>query len=155
MNRSRALSLLLWWLLLASLWVVLSGDTGPWSLAAGALVAVAASWLQAAARHADATVSRPSRAWWKTAARLPARAGRDAAGLALALWRRLAHGEELPGGFRAVPYERVGRNPSERTHRTLATIGISLLPNSYVLGIDRDEERIVVHEMIEREEPLL
>lgn len=155
MNRPRALSLVVCWLLLVALWVVLSGDGGPWSLAAGAVAAAGATWLHAAAHHADATLARPSRAWWKTAARLLPRAGRDGADLALALWRRVRHGEELPGSFRAVPYDRVGRNPRDRTHRTLATMAISLLPNSYVLGIDPDEERMVVHEMVGREGPLL
>ncbi len=150
-----AIPLVLSWLLLAAVWVVLSGDGSPGNVAAALLAAAGAVWLGEAARRANAVVARPSASWWRTAARLPRLAGRDAGGLAAALWRRLAHGEELPGAFRAVPYERVGRNPSERTHRTLATMAISLLPNSYVLGIDPDEERIVVHEMIEREGPLL
>ena len=63
------------------------------------------------------------------------------------LWRRLVRGEPIRGRFRTEPF-RLGRDHRRSDARRASyTIGTSIPPNSYVVGIDEDEHTALLHEL--------
>lgn len=144
------------WLALAATWFLFTGRVS-WAEAAAALAAAAfAAWVLAARRHAPGRGrwGRPCSGWLATAAGLPWRLVRDAGLVLSVLARRMAGRGELAGSFRTIGFRRVGDAPASRTDRALTTIAASLLPNSYVVGVDREGRRAIVHELVPREGPV-
>jgi multisubunit Na+/H+ antiporter MnhE subunit len=65
-----------------------------------------------------------------------------------ALWRRLTRGEQPSSMFLEVPV-RFGDDSAEGvTRRTLLIGGTSVAPNTFVLGIDKDRDVMVVHRLV-------
>lgn len=146
---------LAWAALLFALWLLFSGSLAPAELASGFVVAAVVA-LAAAGVCAEALAGFELRARWLVAlVGLPPALLRDVA-LVLAAVGRAAVGGPPPGGaFRAVAD--VGPPRVSATREALLTAGISLLPNSYVLGFDPDTHAVVLHELIpsgEEELPL-
>lgn len=140
----------MWLLVLFGLWLILTG-TGEWAeilagLLAGALVAAVVE----ASRAAGGIHFRPRGSWLRFTLLLPPRLLRDCWYLAVALWRHVVKGQRTTGRFRAVPLANSGGEEMASARRALAIAGISLLPNSYALGIDKDEEeeRMLIHELV-------
>ncbi len=68
-----------------------------------------------------------------------------------ALWRQLAHGEEPPSGFRVLPVP-YGDDAAEGTiRRALLVGGESVAPNTFVLGIDKATNTMVIHQLVVNE----
>ncbi|HZD04204.1 MAG TPA: Na+/H+ antiporter subunit E [Longimicrobiales bacterium] len=132
--------------LLWLLWWGLAHPADPWDLAVGGLAAALAAALVEAAHGVD-----PARFRLETVPRglvlgLPRALLRDVVRLALRLWDDLL-GDEREGAFRTVPFDANGGDVTSDSERTLVTFAVSVLPNSFVLGIDRDSGRILVHEL--------
>jgi multisubunit Na+/H+ antiporter MnhE subunit len=90
---------------------------------------------------------RPRARWMLDSWRLPAAIVRDTVAVFGVLWRRLARGERIEGRFRTEPF-RLGRDHQRRdARRALHTIGASIPPNTYVVGIDEDEHVVLLHEL--------
>lgn len=70
----------------------------------------------------------------------------DVVVLTRALWRRVVRREEVRGAFRVVRFRAGGSSAEGR--RALAEGLGSLAPNTYVLGIDTDDELILVHQLV-------
>jgi hypothetical protein len=82
---------------------------------------------------------------------IPGQVAGDTVIVLAALWRRLAHGEDPPSGFRRLPV-RYGDDTLEgKTRRTLLVGGKSIAPNSFVLGIDKDTNTMVIHQLVVNE----
>ncbi len=64
------------------------------------------------------------------------------------LWRRLARGEQPRSGFRVIPTKFGDDSPEGVTRRALITGGRSITPNTFVVGLDRDTELMVVHQLV-------
>lgn len=144
-----------WWVFFWLLWWALSAPADPWNLAFGGLVAGLAAALLEAARGADPSRFRLRSIPPRLILRLPRALLRDAWSLTRRLQASLLAGEEREGAFRTVPFEENGTDASSASDRALITFAISLLPNTFVLGIDRDEGRILVHELLPGEEDAL
>jgi multisubunit Na+/H+ antiporter MnhE subunit len=142
---------LVWWVLLMSFWIILDNSVASDELLAGAGAAALGAFLAELAFHQAATRFRMRIEWLVPALSLPAQVVRDTAIVFAALWRRLAHGEEPPSGFRTVP-ARFGSHTAEgETRRVLLIGGRSLAPNSFVLGIDPDRDVMVIHQLVVNE----
>jgi hypothetical protein len=91
--------------------------------------------------------------WVVPALGLPGQVVRDTVVVFAALWRRLAHGEQPPSGFREIP-ARFGDDSDEGvTRRVLLVGGRSVAPNTFVLGIDGERDVMVVHRLVNEGKP--
>ena len=86
--------------------------------------------------------------WLVPALRLPGQVVGDTIIVYRALWRRLAHGEQPPSAFLELPARFGDDTPEGVTRRTLLIGGTSLAPNTFVLGMDRERDVMVVHRLV-------
>jgi multisubunit Na+/H+ antiporter MnhE subunit len=139
---------LLWWVVLMSLWVILDNSIASDELLAGAGAAALGACLAEAASYQAATRFRMRIEWLIPALSLPGQVVRDTVIVFGALWRRLARGQEPASGFRELPV-RYGSNTAEgKTRRALYVGGQSVAPNTFALGIDRDRDVMIVHQLV-------
>jgi hypothetical protein len=90
---------------------------------------------------------RPRLRWLLASWRLPEAVVMDTLVVFGVLWRRLARGERIQGRFRTEPFP-IGRDHERRdARRAVHTIGTSIPPNAYVVGIDEDEHTVLLHEL--------
>jgi multisubunit Na+/H+ antiporter MnhE subunit len=90
--------------------------------------------------------------WLLPALRLPGQVVSDMVTVYAALWRRLAHGEQPPSAFLELPARFGDDSPEGVTRRTLLIGGMSVAPNTFALGIDKDTDVMVVHRLVAKEE---
>ena len=137
-----------WWAVLMAFWIVLDYSVRTGELLAGAGAAALGATLAVLACH-QARVTLAFRArWLLPALRLPGQVARDTVIVFAALARRLARGEEPASGFRELPVRAGGDGPAEFSRRVLAVGGYSLAPNTFVLGIDKDRQAMLVHQLV-------
>lgn len=144
-----------WWVFLWSLWWALSFPTDPWDLAFGGVVAGLAAALLEAAHGADPARFRLRSVPPRLILRLPRALLRDTWSLTRRLVATLLGVEQTEGALRTVPFDANGAEVGSASERALVTFAISLLPNSFVLGIDRNTGRVLVHELLPGEEDAL
>jgi hypothetical protein len=85
--------------------------------------------------------------WLVPALQLPGRVAGDLITVFGALWRKLARGEQPHSAFALIPV-RYGDDTIEGvTRRVLMIGGRSLAPNTFVLGIDKNLDAMVVHQL--------
>jgi multisubunit Na+/H+ antiporter MnhE subunit len=89
--------------------------------------------------------------WLVPALGLPGQVVRDTMIVYRALWRLLVHGEQPPSAFLELPARFGDDTPEGVTRRTLLVGGISVAPNTFVLGIDKDRDVMVVHRLVARQ----
>lgn len=137
-----------WWILLMAFWVITDDSIAPDELLAGAGAAALAAVLVDLASH-QATVTFSIRlAWLARAFGLPRQVLIETWIVFVALWRRVARGEEPRSGFMAEPVEYGPDTPPGRMRRALLVGAWSLAPNSFVLGLDRDRDVMVIHKLV-------
>lgn len=142
---------LVWWVLLMSFWIVVDDSIARDELLAGAGVAALGAFFAELVSYQAATRFRMRAEWLTPALRLPVHVVRDTGIVFAALWRRLVHGEEPPSGFRELP-ARFGDDSDEGvTRRVLYVGGRSVAPNTFVLGIDKDRDLMIVHQLVVNE----
>lgn len=113
------------------------------------LVASAIAATAAEVVHRQRLVAFHARATWLLDAwRLPGRTVADTVLVFGALGRRVFRGEPLRGRFRTEPF-RLGPAAGRReARRAVFTVGASIPPNAYVVGIDEDEHTALLHELV-------
>jgi multisubunit Na+/H+ antiporter MnhE subunit len=137
-----------WWVLLMSFWVIVDDSIAADELLAGAGAAAIGASLAELVTYQAATRLRVRIEWAAQALRLPGEVARDTGIVFAALWRRLARGEEPPSGFRVLPARYGDDTAGGKTRRALLVGGSSFAPNSFALGIDRDRDVIVIHQLV-------
>jgi multisubunit Na+/H+ antiporter MnhE subunit len=144
----RAGSWLVWWTLMMSFWIMLDDSIATDELLAGAGAAALAALLAEVVSYQAATRFRMRIEWLVPALRLPGQVVADMVVVYRALWRRLAHGEQPPSAILELP-ARFGDDSAEGlTRRVLLIGGTSVAPNTFVLGLDADSDRMVVHRLV-------
>ncbi len=141
-------SWLVWWTLLMSFWVILDNSLATDELLAGAGAAALGAFLAELVSYQAATRFRMRIEWLAPALGLPGQVARDTVIVFAALWRRLAHGQEPPSGFRELPVRYGGDTAEDKTRRALLVGGQSVAPNTFVLGIDQDRDVMIVHQLV-------
>ena len=141
-------SWLAWWVLMMSFWVMIDDSVEPDELLAGAGAAALAAVFAELVTFQAATGFRMRIGWFGPALRLPGQVVGDTIIVYRALWRRLAHGEEPPSAFLELPARFGDDTPEGLTRRTLLVGGTSLAPNTFVLGLDRERDVMVVHRLV-------
>jgi multisubunit Na+/H+ antiporter MnhE subunit len=130
------------------LWVAVDDSIGLAELGAGAAVAVLATLLTEAALHQAGLHPRLRLRWLAGAYRLPGQVLGDTVLVFRALVRQLAHGEQPPSGFRELPVRYGDDSDAGVTRRVLLVGASSLAPNTFVLGLDKDRDIMVVHQLV-------
>lgn len=89
---------------------------------------------------------RPTPAMLGQIVKLPGLILNGLAALLIVLWNRMrgAPGESL---FRLVPFRATGSTPKEAAQRALVTSFSTTPPNSIVVGIDRNRQQILLHQV--------
>lgn len=144
----RAGSWLIWWVLMMSFWIMLDDSIRIDELLAGAAAAALAALLAEVVTYQAATRFRMRIEWLGPALGLPGQLVRDMVVVYGALWRRLARGEQPPSAFLELP-ARFGDDSAEGvTRRVLLVGGMSVAPNTFVLGLDKETDVMVVHRLV-------
>lgn len=141
-------SWLAWWVLMMSFWVMIDDSVETDELLAGAGAAALAAVFAELVTYQAATRFRMRTGWLGPALRLPGQVVGDTIIVYRALWRRLAHGEQPPSAFLELPARFGDDTPEGVTRRTLLVGGTSLAPNTFVLGLDRERDVMVVHRLV-------
>jgi multisubunit Na+/H+ antiporter MnhE subunit len=141
-------SWLVWWVLMMSFWVMIDDSINTDELLAGSGAAALAAFLAELVTYQAAARFRMRIEWLVPALRLPGRVARDMVTVYAALWRRLARGEQPPSAFGEVPARFGDDTPEGITRRALLIGGHSLAPNTFVLGLDKDRQVMVVHHLV-------
>lgn len=145
----RLLLALGWWTGLVVVYLLLV-DTNETAEIVAALILAALSTvaLAAAAMH-DMARGAPRLRWFALLARrLPARALKDCGIVFAALWRQVARREEVTGAFRVIRFEPGGDDARSAARRALVVAGVSLPPNSFVVAIDAERGRLLIHHLV-------
>lgn len=145
---SRAGSWLGWWAVLMSFWIALDYSLDLAELLVGAGVAAAGASASELVAHQTASHFRIRIRWLASTFRLPGQVIRDTVIVFAALWRRLVRGEEPASGFLDVRKEWGDESPVGMTRRVLLTGATSVAPNTFVLGMDRERDVMVVHHLM-------
>ena len=141
-------SWLVWWILLMSFWVMIDDSVNTDELLAGAGAAALAALFADLVTHQAATRFRMRIRWLAPALSLPGQVVRDLVIVYAALGRRLVHGEQPPSAFLERPARCGDDTPAGLTRRTLLVGGTSVAPNTFALGIDRERDVMVVHQLV-------
>lgn len=141
-------SALVWWVALFGAWLLLVPQRSLPEIVAGVVVAGLATLLAQAAQEIGLIHLRPRLTWSGDVLRLPFLVLRDCGKLAAALGRQVFGGGPVVGRFRRIPFESSGDDPREVARRATRTFRESLLPNTYVVGIDCDANLMLIHELV-------
>ena len=141
-------SWLVWWVLMMSFWVMIDDSVETDELLAGAGAAALAAVFAELVTYQAASRFRMRIGWLGPALRLPGQVVGDTIIVYRALWRRLAHGEQPSSAFLELPARFGDDTPEGVTRRTLLIGGTSLAPNTFVLGLDRERDVMVVHRLV-------
>lgn len=144
---------LIWWAVLAALWLALV-DTVVWpELVAGSVGAAIAATGAVVVRGQRRVLLRPRASWAPCALGPVRRAVTDLGPLAVALWRRGILRRDEHGEIAEVPYAAVGDDPQDAAHRVFTEALGSLAPNTLVVGIDAERRVMLVHQLVPTGDP--
>lgn len=144
----RAIAWVAWWAVLMAFWIVLDYSIARDELLAGAVTAALGATLADWSLSQAGIRFRVRPRWLLQTLRLPGQVVRDTVIVFGALARRLIRGEEPPSGFRELPI-RFGDDSPEGVSRRVLMVGAnSLAPNTFVLGIDRERQAMIVHQLV-------
>lgn len=154
----RAASLAIGWLLRGvayfAVWMVLVDNLDPAELIAGAVCAAIAATLSTAVYRMRRVGVRPRAGMLRRGWRLALDLFVDTARLSVALFRHLVLRRPVRGRLRAARYRATAASPQAAGRRALTEWLGSLGPNRYVVGIDRERDVVLVHELVPDEDPL-
>jgi multisubunit Na+/H+ antiporter MnhE subunit len=139
---------LAWWVLLMALWVILDDSLDTDELLAGAGAAAIAAAVAELATYQAATRFRLRIGWLAHVAGLPGEVAGDMVTVYAALWRRLIRGEQPDSAFVTEPVRSGDDTPAGVTRRVLLIGARSLAPNTFALGIDRDRDVMISHQLV-------
>src|SRR5919202_3896489 len=144
---------LVWWALLAALWLALVDTVVVPELVAGAVAAAIAATGAVLVRSQRQVLLRPRAAWAPAALRAIGGFAPDLVPLTKALWRRGVRRADERGRLVEVPYAVVGDDPEAAAHRVFTEAIGSFAPNSIVVDIDRERRVLIVHELVPTDDP--
>lgn len=146
--RQRAAHWVAWWLALIVLWQAFVNTFLAAEVIAGVAAAAVAATAAELVRGQGLVHFRPRLSWLLQARRLPRGVMVDSWTLATVLWRRTVRRQKVQGDFEAVPFASGGDDPRSSARRALYVAAISLTPNTIVVGIDREKDMMLVHQLV-------
>ena len=144
---------LIWWALLAALWLALVDTVVVPELVTGAVAAAIAATGAVIVRRHRLLLLRPRATWLRHSGGPLAHAVTDLAPLARALWRRGIRRRDERGRLAELPYNAVGDDPVAAAHRVFTQALGTFGPNTLVVAIDRERRTMLVHELVPTDDP--
>jgi hypothetical protein len=139
-----------WFLALNVLWLAFISAFDVAETIFGVVASAIAATAATAVRQTGLVEFRPRVAWVLAIWRVGPRIFVETYELFMVLWRRIVGGEPIQGRFRSEPF-RIGREARRAAaRRAVRTIGESMAPNAYVVGVDEDRHEVLVHEIVTR-----
>jgi multicomponent Na+:H+ antiporter subunit E len=142
-----------WWGLLAALWLALVDTVVVPELLAGAAAAAIAATGAVLVRGQRRLLLRPRAAWLRAVPGALLRAVTDLRPLLAALWRRGIRRRDERGALVEVPYAAVADDPTAAAHRALTQALGTLAPNTIVVDVDRRRRKLLVHQLVPTDDP--
>ena len=136
-----------WWLALWGVYMLLVGNASPAELAFGLVAALISAIAAATVRKYGAVHFSFERNWIRPLARLPWKALTDCA-LVLATDCRRPFKSHDSGRFIEVEFNPGDDSPVSVTRRALVAAAVSFAPNSFVVLLDPERRRLLVHQLI-------
>jgi multisubunit Na+/H+ antiporter MnhE subunit len=139
---------LLWYVPLFGLWILFVDTLAAEELILGAIAAAVAATAADIVRAQDLVRFRMRARWLLGLAGLPKQTVTDSWLLAVALWRQLRRPGSVRGLFRVLPFPVEADDATSAARRALVTGVLSIAPNSYVVGVERDEGCMLIHQLV-------
>jgi multisubunit Na+/H+ antiporter MnhE subunit len=99
---------------------------------------------------------RPRLRWFRHAVRLPWSIVKDTATVLAVLANHVTGRKRVRGQWRAVPFPHGSPQDHEAgARRALVTAGVTMTPNTVVVGVDADRDELLVHQLFSAPEDLL
>jgi multisubunit Na+/H+ antiporter MnhE subunit len=131
-----------------ALWMLLTSTVDPPELIVGAGVSVVTAAIVEALRDREPFGFRPRLRWVRLAAGIPWRIVSETVSLTAVLIRYATGRRRVRGAFVAVPFAHGPEDdPEAAARRALATVGISVTPNTYVVGFDARRDEVLAHQL--------
>jgi len=132
-----------------ALWLLLTSRVNGAELLVGVGASILAATAVEAVRDRGPFVFRPRPRWLRHGLGLPARIVGDTLTVFAALARHATGRRRVRGALVAAPFpHRRAGDPEDAARRALATAGLSVAPNTYVIGIDTDRDEVLVHQLV-------
>jgi multisubunit Na+/H+ antiporter MnhE subunit len=144
---------LIWWALLAALWLAFVDTVVVPELVVGAVAAAIAATGAVLVRSQRRLLLRPDVRWIRAAGRPILGTVADLVPLARALWRRGVRRRAERGALVELPYAAVQGEPRAAAHRVLTQTVGSLAPNTIVVGVDRERRTLLAHQLVPTDDP--
>jgi multisubunit Na+/H+ antiporter MnhE subunit len=138
---------LVWWFVLAALWLLLVDRTPLAELVAGAVAAAGAATAAATVGAQPLITLHPRLAWILSAVRAAPSLFSDTVRVAVVLARAIVGRRRPTGAFRTVAADAAGDDPESTARRALTKALGSLGPNTYVVAIDHRSGKMLVHQL--------
>lgn len=139
---------LIWWVACMALWLLLTGTFDVFELAAGAISSAVGATAATLVRAQKVLRFDPDPAWLLRIHKIPRHVVSDTWTVFGALFKHLLKRKEVRGEFRAIPFDPGGDDARAATRRALIAGAISVSPNSYVVGVDRERKLILCHQLV-------
>ena len=137
-----------WWVAFFAIWMLLVSVLVAEEIVAGAGAAALAATVAEIVRVQDYRRFRPDPRWVIRVVRLPAPMLADCIVLARVVWRRVVRRDPIsPGAFRALRFESGGDSGRAAARRAFIVAAIAITSNTVVVGIDEEEDIMLVHQL--------
>jgi multisubunit Na+/H+ antiporter MnhE subunit len=130
------------------LWLLLTSTVDRTELLTGAGAAAIAATAFEVIREHGAPRARPHWSWLKPAPMVPVLVVRDTVVVFVELVRQLRGGRRKPGRLRIVPLPDIGDEAERNARHLFVTVGVSLSPNTYVIGFEPERNEMLVHQLV-------
>jgi multisubunit Na+/H+ antiporter MnhE subunit len=139
-----------WYVPLFGLWLLFVDTLAAEEVVLGAIGAALAATAADVVRAQDLVRFRMRWRWLGALSMLPRQTVTDSWLLAVALWRQLRRPGSVRGLFRVLPFPVEGDDAAATTRTALVTGVVSVAPNTYVVGVERGEGAMLVHQLVRR-----
>jgi hypothetical protein len=147
-RRDRVVFWLGWWAFSLALWMVLVFKTELAEIVAGVVAAAFSATAVEAVRSRGQIPFSPDPRWVLSLWRLPREVIADCWLLTRALWRRVAHGVPIEGGFRVVHFGCESDDPRSQARRATAKWLGGVGPNTYVVGFEEAHDAVLLRQLV-------
>jgi multisubunit Na+/H+ antiporter MnhE subunit len=139
---------LAWYVPLFGLWLLFVDTLATAELVVGAIAAALAATAADVVREQDLVRFRVRARWLPGLASLPWLVVTDSWLLGVALWRELRRPGSVNGLFRVLPFPVDEDDATGAARTALVTSIASIAPNTYVVGVERGEGTVLVHQLV-------
>ena len=141
---------LAWYVPLFGLWLLFVDTLATAELVVGAIAAALAATAADVVREQDLVRFRMRARWLPGLASLPWLVVTDSWLLGVALWRELRRPGSVNGLFRVLPFPVDEDDATGAARTALVTSIASIAPNTYVVGVERGEGTVLLHQLVRR-----